>query len=267
MSNLKSISAYLIFSCLLLSLTVVRAQEIHTQQNAANYLNEADSTIGWAVPGSGTLITSNSTEAFSGSYSIKIEAAGDGAQRATYSFPTEIGTDYQIKLHAKSASTSGPGFFMWDGFSNFSPVGINGTSWTEYIFNLTADASSATLNVYSGNPSTAGDAVYLDNISIKAVDNNLPPVSEIRINAGGPAMTHDGKQFEADRYAVGGGPYINSNAQVPPLYQTEHSGSVRTFDYAIPIVNGTYDVALHFAEIYWGPRAGDPEVPASESLT
>ncbi|WP_162419159.1 malectin domain-containing carbohydrate-binding protein, partial [Cyclobacterium roseum] len=79
---------------------------------------------------------------------------------------------------------------------------------------------------------------------------------ELRINAGGPALSHDGKAFEADNYFIGGQSYTNSSATVPALYQTERSSPAQVFDYAVPVANGTYQVILHFAEIYWGANAG-----------
>ncbi|WP_162419622.1 malectin domain-containing carbohydrate-binding protein, partial [Cyclobacterium roseum] len=50
--------------------------------------------------------------------------------------------------------------------------------------------------------------------------------------------------------------YTNSSATVPALYQTERSSPAQVFDYAVPVANGTYQVILHFAEIYWGANAG-----------
>ena len=42
------------------------------------------------------------------------------------------------------------------------------------------------------------------------------------------------------------------------LYHDEHSATVNrgTFSYGVPVPNGTYDVRLHFAEIYWGATGG-----------
>lgn len=157
----------------MLSTGFLSAQEIHTQANAGNYLNETNSIIGWSA-NSGSLVTSSSSESYSGNYSIKIEAVVDGWRRVNYFFPTEIGKQYNIKIYAKSASTTGAGFFNWNGFSDFNSVDITSTDWTEYTFNLTANNTTAVLKVYSGNSSVTGDAVFIDNISIIQVDLENP---------------------------------------------------------------------------------------------
>ncbi|SHN15349.1 Por secretion system C-terminal sorting domain-containing protein, partial [Cyclobacterium lianum] len=89
------------------------------------------------------------------------------------------------------------------------------------------------------------------------------PEFELRVNAGGPALSHEGKDFVADTYFVGGKSYTNSSAQVPALYQTERSSSPKVFDYVVPVPNGTYQVTLHFAEIYWGANGGAAQAAGS----
>lgn len=341
--------AYFICSCILLSMTAVRAQEIHTQQNAANYSDEADSTAGWTT--SGTVLTSDSSDPYLGSYALKAVASStsDSGRRFNYTFPAVVGDTYNISIWAKRGTQSiDPAFAGWTGVSGLATTAIISTSWNEYTFSVTATSTTPNIRVYTGSSSQGmvGDIVYLDKVSIVnqnsidtqaptapalsaaghtdttanltwsgATDNtgvmsyniyqdgilgttlgntttyqaaglveqttylftiraldaagnespdsntvsvttDLPAGSSIRINAGGTAITHDGKQFEADQYVVGGGTYSNTNAQISPLYQTEHSGSSRTFDYAIPVTNGTYNVTLHFAEIYWGATGG-----------
>jgi fibronectin type 3 domain-containing protein len=76
----------------------------------------------------------------------------------------------------------------------------------------------------------------------------------VRVNTGGAAFTSgDGRSFLADKYFTGGSTYASTSAiggtPDPALYQNERWG---TFSYAIPVVNGTYDVKLHFVELYYG---------------
>ena len=88
-----------------------------------------------------------------------------------------------------------------------------------------------------------------------------PPINgtfPLRINAGGPEITHDGEQFLADQLYQGGMVFSNTDAQVDPLYQTERTASSPAFDYNIPVPDGDYTVVLHFAEIYWGATGGGP---------
>src|SRR5712691_2708676 len=86
-----------------------------------------------------------------------------------------------------------------------------------------------------------------------------PAQSPVRVNVGGAAYTAaDGRTFLADQYFTGG----NTNATAatiggttdPALYRDERWGQ---FSYAIPVVNGTYDVTFHFVEMYYAdPCAG-----------
>ena len=80
----------------------------------------------------------------------------------------------------------------------------------------------------------------------------------MRINAGGPAVTTGGVSWAADQSFTGGKSYSNVRAIAGTtddvLYQTERSNP--SFGYSIPVANGTYDVRLHLAEIYWGATGG-----------
>ncbi|GGB96142.1 hypothetical protein GCM10011325_24320 [Dyadobacter sediminis] len=82
----------------------------------------------------------------------------------------------------------------------------------------------------------------------------------VRINAGGQAYAASGsRQFAADAYSVGttrvslaaSGDILNTTDD--QLYKEQRLG--QAFSYQIPGVNGTVNVVLHFAEIYWGVPA------------
>lgn len=84
----------------------------------------------------------------------------------------------------------------------------------------------------------------------------------IRINSGGPAFSFDGLDWAADEFFVGGITFSNpiaiENTTNDELYQTErYANSSGTLTYEIPLSAGSYDVNLHFAEIFHGvPGAG-----------
>ena len=78
-------------------------------------------------------------------------------------------------------------------------------------------------------------------------------LSTVRINSGGGAYTTgDGRAFSADKYFTGGNTHTSSSViggtADPVLYQDERWGQ---FSYSIPVTNGTYDVKLHFVELYY----------------
>ena len=145
-----------------------------------------------------------------------------------------------------------------DWIENNAPWAYKGDASGNYTgWQFTAGTSVQFTVTYHDATAAGGTVLGTDTFTINFEQTTPPPSSfELRINAGGPAITHDGESFTADQYAVGGSAYSNTSALVPPLYQTEHSGSARTFDYAIPLTNGDYDVKLHFAEIYWGATGG-----------
>src|SRR5882724_4265196 len=78
------------------------------------------------------------------------------------------------------------------------------------------------------------------------------PQTSAAINVGGSQYTATDGTYLADTYASGGTAYQNGNAIAnstdDPLYQSQRYGPL---SYNIPIVNGTYNVTLKFAEIYY----------------
>ncbi|MDZ5812791.1 malectin domain-containing carbohydrate-binding protein, partial [Halorubrum sp. AD140] len=81
------------------------------------------------------------------------------------------------------------------------------------------------------------------------------------VNAGGDAYTAaDGTEFQADDSFDGGETFTSGNGGTPSepaiantdddeLYHTERYGD---FGYDVPLVDGEYEVTLHFAELYHG---------------
>src|SRR5207245_1370576 len=92
--------------------------------------------------------------------------------------------------------------------------------------------------------------------------------STVRINSGGGAYTTgDGRAFSADVDFTGGSTFTTaaaiSGTSDPTLYQNERWGS---FSYAIPVTNGTYDVKLHFVELYYAAPCSGKRVFSMDIL-
>lgn len=108
-------------------------------------------------------------------------------------------------------------------------------------------AGAGTYSAFSDEETASG--------SIQA-DDEFPQA--VRINCGGPEYTAvDGTTFAADDHYTDGNTYSQSdpiaNTNDDELYQTERYGD--GFQYDIPVVNGTYNVHIHLAEIYWETEA------------
>ncbi|WP_276391542.1 malectin domain-containing carbohydrate-binding protein, partial [Eudoraea chungangensis] len=141
---------------------------------------------------------------------------------------------------------------------------------TSYLWDFDDDGATSALEDPSHTFDTAG--VYQVSLRVEDAEGAFDTASititveepaggdfALRINAGGPQLTYQGNVFEADANFVGGKVYTNTDADVPVLYQTERSASPPAFGYEIPLDNGTYQVTLHFAEIYWGANGGGPD--------
>jgi hypothetical protein len=98
---------------------------------------------------------------------------------------------------------------------------------------------------------------------LEVADYVEPPTSapvaqafSLLINCGGNNFVEavGGRTWTADQYFIGGNPYTDgtntiANTLDNNLYQTERYGEFR---YEIPVpANGSYEVTLHFAELYW----------------
>lgn len=87
----------------------------------------------------------------------------------------------------------------------------------------------------------------------------------LRLNSGGGEFSIDTITFVADRYFQDSGQsFTNDNidtiggTDLDRLYLTERSAdsNLGSFEYAIPITNGTYTLKLHFAEIFHSAPGG-----------
>jgi hypothetical protein len=126
--------------------------------------------------------------------------------------------------------------------TTFSDTGLS--SVTPYYYVVTA--------IVSGVQSAASSEATATTLSA--------PGQPTYVNVGGPAYTSStGQSYQADFGFSGGSLHSNAGAITgtndPQLYQDERYGA---FSYAIPVSNGTYNVRLHFAELYYGSTQPGP---------
>ncbi len=88
-----------------------------------------------------------------------------------------------------------------------------------------------------------------------------PPPSEalVRLNTGDGEVTTGGVVWSADTYYSGPTKTYKNSTPIEGteddiLYQSERYSNGGPMIYEIPLENGTYDLRLHFAEIWWGVK-------------
>lgn len=163
---------------LLLSISNLTAQDLHSQANAVSVNNEANATTGWSGDAA---LTSDALNANHGSYALKAVSTNTDGRTVEYRFTGVVGQQYTIRIWARAGervSTSpSPAFAVWSGVSGFQTTPISSEAWTEYVFNVTATSRNCLIRIYtssSANKNVAGNTIYLDQVSILPVDNQAP---------------------------------------------------------------------------------------------
>jgi hypothetical protein len=170
-----------------------------------------------------------------------------------------------------------------------TPVSCEATSdGTATVSNISGGVAPYTITwntfpVITGNTATGLPAGNFTTVTVTdangcaktqtvVISNTL--TCPIRINAAGAAYTAiDGRKFIADQYFNAGSAYtINrpiEGTDDDALYQSERWHSANLV-YNVPVVNGNYNVILHFAEIYFnnpGQRRFNVDIEGQRVLT
>ncbi len=178
---MKSVPLLLLAMCLIS--TQMGAQNAHTHANAASIENEANSVTGWS---GGAAISSDASESQHGSFSIRAVSTASNGRTLTYTYNAQIGVQYTIRIWAKEgpqvSNPAAPAFAVWSGMTGFTTTLIRGTDWAEYVFNVTATSTSPLIRIYTSNAatsSTAGNTIFIDNVSILRVNSDSAPPSAV----------------------------------------------------------------------------------------
>ncbi len=184
--NLKtsfSVIKKLLSTVLILCAVVVNAQNLHTQSNAASPENESNGTTGWT---GGATITSSSEDPQSGSFSIRAVSTNNNGRNLEYGFTAVVGVDYVIRIWAKEgpevSPNNEPAFANWTGLAGFTTTVIAGSTWNEYVFNVTATSTSPVIRIFT-SPYTQrlvqGNTISVDNVSIIAEGSDTEAPSAV----------------------------------------------------------------------------------------
>ncbi|MGB3776608.1 MAG: malectin domain-containing carbohydrate-binding protein, partial [Leeuwenhoekiella sp.] len=193
-----------------------------------------------------------------------------------YAIPVEDG-DYRVELHFAEIYWGAPGGGNGDvGKRKFSVAVENKKVLENYdmiadlglmtatVKKYQTTVSDGTLNIdftaSKDRPKIAAIEVFKEN---EATEEELPLIASF--NSGGQDITLDGTLFKEDAYFRGNSKANTTtlteiaDTDIDALYLTERStqSDKQSFSYDFPVTNGTYQVKLHFAEIYFGaPQSG-----------
>ncbi len=183
-----------------------------------------------------------------------------------YTIPMTNG-NYIVKLHFAEIYWTVPGKRIMnitiEGgqaiLNNFDILG-NTTPNTALIKEFPITITDSVLNIQL---TAVTDMAKISGIEIIPNTIVIPPpppppptiVNSFRINGGGPELNVNNQIWSADKWFSSDLSYTYSssnsigNTTNTKLYQTERYG--KNFSYNIPVPTGTYQVTLHFAELYW----------------
>ncbi len=225
---MKSIPFLLLTICLWS--TKLSAQDEHDHANAASIENEANSVTGWSGD---AVISSDATNPQHGNFSIKAVSTASNGRTLTYTYSAQIGQQYTVRIWAKEgpqvSNPAAPAFAVWSGMSGFSTTLIQGTNWTEYVFNVTATSSSPLIRIYTSKSSTgttAGNTIYIDHVSILPVDS-VPPSAVTTLAASSTTTTGTQLSWSAstDNIGVTGYHVFRNGTEVGTTTATNYTAS------------------------------------------
>ncbi|WP_162558723.1 PKD domain-containing protein [Robertkochia solimangrovi] len=158
-------------------------------------------------------------------------------------------------------TSNAPATISFDGSESEGNNPITGYSWHfgdgSNSSAMNPDHIYTTPGIYTVSL-TVTDGTHSDtqSITINIKDPSSTEGFAWRINSGGPEIDYNGDTFSADEYYNGGSSFSNTSVATHDLYKTERTSSAKVFSYNVPLENGTYDVILHFAEIWFNATGG-----------
>ncbi|TGO06704.1 Fibronectin type III domain protein [Serinibacter arcticus] len=191
-------------------------------------------------------------------------ASSDTTAPTAPAAPTGVANATGVDLTwAASTDADLIGYRIERGTSATGPwTNLGGALLTGTTFRDNGAAAAATTHYRVVAVDASGNATAS---AVAAINTGAIVAAPIRINAGGPALTLGGVTWQADAFFSGGKTYANNaitdilGTTNDALYRTERSATTGpgTFSYNVPVSSsGTYEVKLHFAEIYHGATGG-----------
>lgn len=168
-----------------------------------------------------------------------------------------FGNDYAIERSL--SPTSGFGQVDTNNYGNSQHTSTELQPGTTYYFRVKT--------FFNGQESAYSEVVSATTEAVVTL-----PTTRYAINAGGAAYTAaDGTEFTADQGVSGGRTYTSSNGisgtDKDLIFQSERFGN---FSYELPVGNGTYQVTLLLAEVYFSApnkRVFDVSIEGQERIS
>ncbi|TGE04322.1 malectin domain-containing carbohydrate-binding protein [Hymenobacter fodinae] len=185
------------------------------------------------------------------------------------------GPDQNLRLPTNSTSLAGSGT---------DPDGsISAYRWSQISGPNTASFSSQLVATPTVSGLVAGTYIFSLVVTDNQQANSAPDqvtltvtpaaLPTFRLNAGGGQLTTSSGTFAADQYYGASNLYSVTSPIAgttdDALYQTERYGNNGQLTYSLPVTSGTYQVVLHFADIYWsspGQRLFDVSLEGQKVL-
>jgi Malectin domain/IPT/TIG domain len=188
------------------------------------------------------------------------------SQPFQYNIPVPRQAVYSVRMHFAEIVYKGVGQRVFE-------VWVNGRQIMAAL-DIFAEVGYAKSFILSVDAQVTGDKVTIEfapnkenpkisGIEVIEIPDYVPPPTlapvtapfNLLINCGGVGFVESSgvRQWVADQYFIGGSTYVDGSSDIngtldDALYQSERNGE---FKYEIPVPTGSYEVVLHFAELYW----------------
>ena len=243
--------------------TTVSLNASQAQQFTASVTGSSNTAVNWTFnPQIGTL-TSNglytAPASVTAAQTVNVIATSQADSTQSAVATVSLASGIRVQISPTSASLlAGQSQQFGATVTGTSNLGVNWT-YSPQVGSLvtsgataglyTAPASITTAQKIAITATSVADPTQFSTANVSLV----PPFSPILVHSGGAAYTDTlGQVWSGDKDFISGNIASTTkaiaNTSDPTLYQTERFGN---FSYQFGVVNGTYNVVLKFAEIYW----------------
>ena len=199
-------------------------------------------------------------------------------RRATYSVRLHFAEIYYTTVQQRVFDVWINGELVIGMLDIVAEVGHAAALLINFNTTVTSGIVSVELVPRKENPKICGiEITEIDAYIAPAATPTAAPIAEPfkkLINCGGVGFVDNSgsRQWEDDKHFIGGSTFSDGSNDVngtkdQSLYQTERNGE---FTYEIPVPVGSYEVILHFAELYWqgtGQRLFNIDIEGATAFT